>query len=117
VQAPGALWYWRADRALEYSSDGGATWQLSGGATAAQVTDILAGASPAPQTAWFVGRRGLVLLTIDGARVEVRTPPGALDLVAVQAADQRTATVRAATGETWRTADGGRTWIAVPRSP
>ena len=115
VQAPGALWRWRADRALEYSADGGATWRPSGGATAAQVTDILAGASPAPQTAWFVGRRGLVLLTTDGARVEVRTPAAAVDLVAVEATDQRTAIVRAASGESWRTTDGGRTWIAVAR--
>lgn len=113
VQSPGGVWRWRADRALEFSSDSGSTWRPSGGATAAQVADILAGASPEAQTAWFVGRRGLVLVSIDGARFEVRTPPAPEDLIGVQATDGRGAIVRSVAGQAWRTADGGRTWAAV----
>jgi len=112
IQAPGAQWRWRANRALEYSSDGGVTWRSSAGATTAQVADILAGAASTPPAAWMVGRRGLVLVTVDGTRFEVRTPPAMVDLVEVLPSDRQVAVVRAASGEAWRTADGGRTWSA-----
>ena len=111
------MWRWRASRVLEYSSDGGATWRPSPGATTGQAADILAGASPMPPAAWMVGRRGLVLVTVDGVRFEMRTPPAMVDLVAVQASDRQIAVVRGAAGEAWRTADGGRTWIAVAPRP
>lgn len=115
VQAPGAMWRWRASRVIEYSSDGGATWSPARGGPATQAGDIVAGASPAPPTVWLVGRRGLVLVAIDGMRFEVRASPAPLDLVAVQATDHLTAIVRAATGNSWRTVDGGRTWSALAR--
>jgi hypothetical protein len=115
VQAPGAMWRWRASRVIEYSSDGGATWSPASGGPATQAGDIVAGASPAPPTVWLVGRSGLVLVSIDGMRFEVRASPAPLDLVAVQASDHLTAIVRAAAGNSWRTVDGGRTWSALAR--
>jgi uncharacterized protein YqjF (DUF2071 family) len=115
VQAPGAVWRWRAGRIIEYSSDRGATWSPASGGTATQAGEIVAGASPAPPTVWLVGRRGLVLVALDGMRFEVRASPAPLDLVAVQATDHLTAIVRAAAGNAWRTVDGGRTWSALAR--
>jgi hypothetical protein len=115
VQAPGTQWRWRANRVLEYSSDAGATWRPSSGADAAQVSDILAGASPGQQMVWLVGRRGLVLVTTDGMRFDLRSPPAAIDLLAVQPTDHLTAIVRSATGDAWRTTDGGRSWSRVER--
>jgi RNA polymerase sigma factor (sigma-70 family) len=115
VQAPGTPWRWRANRVIEYSSDGGTTWRPSSGADAAPAADILAGASPGQQTVWLVGRRGLVLVATDGVRFEVRSPPAAVDLIAVEPADRLTATTRAASGDAWRTTDGGRSWSRVEK--
>jgi hypothetical protein len=117
VQSRDGRWRWRVGRALEYSSDDGVTWRPSAGPTAAQSADILAGTSPLPPVAWLVGRRGLVLVSDDGLRFERRGTPAAADLVAVQATDGSSAVVRAATGASWRTVDGGRTWAALPRAP
>jgi len=113
IQAPGTMWRWRVNRVIEYSSDGGATWRPSTGATGVQVENILAGAAPMSPVAWMVGRRGLVLVTSDGTRFEARTPPTMVDLIGVLASDRQIAVVRGASGETWRTADGGRTWSAL----
>ncbi len=114
VQSPGGASRWRVGRTAEVSSDGGETWRAAGGVGVSQVVDVLAGSSPAPQTAWLVGRGGLVLRTVDGVRFEIRPPPAMADLTAVQATDGLTAVVRAATGSSWRTTDGGRTWNPEP---
>jgi photosystem II stability/assembly factor-like uncharacterized protein len=49
-------------------------------------------------------------LTTDGTEWKQVTPPTAADLVSVQAIDARTATVTAAGGRVFRTADSGQTW-------
>lgn len=81
-------------------------------AQAAEATEtaVTARSSPSPGVIWTVGRAGMVRLATDGLTF-VRVPfPESVDLTAVTATDQRHATVTAADGRTFRTADGGRTW-------
>jgi photosystem II stability/assembly factor-like uncharacterized protein len=100
---------WRPGAAgiVQYSSDGGATWQtLSTGVTA----DLTAGASPASSVCWLVGRGGTVLLSTDGRLFERVAFPEAVDLTAVSATDARTATLTSADRRRFSTADGGVSW-------
>ena len=59
---------------------------------------------------WLVGRDGIVLLTTDGCQWRRVTLLEAVDLIAVQATDERTASVTTADMRTVRTEDGGATW-------
>lgn len=110
--APGGVVHWRVGTggAIERSTDAGASWdtQVSG----VQV-DLLAVSAPAPGTAWVVGRLGTVLQTIDGETWQRRTFPDAVDLVLVEAIDERRATVAAADRRRWATTDGGQSWTRV----
>jgi len=92
---------------VEYSNDGGSTWQTLSTGVAAGVT---AGASPSSSVCWLVGRSGTVVLSIDGRRFQRVAFPEAVDLIAVSAVDARTATVTTADGRRFSTADGGLTW-------
>jgi photosystem II stability/assembly factor-like uncharacterized protein len=113
VLSPNANNRWRiirrpADSIVERSTDGGSSWSLQPFADAATVT---AGASPAPNVCWLVGPDGTVLLTTD-ARTWTRLAfPQPIDLVAVRATDDKTATVTAKDGRTFTTSDRGATWI------
>ena len=92
---------------VQRSTDGGSTWQTQ--QTGADVI-LTAGASPAALVCWLVGPRGRVLLSTDGAawtRVPLTEP---IDLVAIRAIDAKSATVTAADGRSFATADGGATW-------
>jgi photosystem II stability/assembly factor-like uncharacterized protein len=71
---------------------------------------LTAGASPSPSICWLVGQRGVVLITIDGRQWRRLDFPETVDLVSVRAADDKTATVSAADGRVFTTADRGRTW-------
>src|SRR5204862_4377783 len=103
-------WRLGAAGAVQYSSDGGATWlALPTGAS----TDLTAGASPSASVCWLVGRAGTVLLSTDGRRWQRVTFPEAVDLTAVSATDARTATVTTADGRRFSTADGGLTWRQI----
>jgi len=100
-------WHPGAAGVVEYSGDGGATWQtLSTGVSA----DLIGGASPSAPVCWLVGRGGTVLLSTDGRRFAHVVFPETVDLVAVSALDARTATVTTADGRRFSTADGGLTW-------
>lgn len=101
---------WRINgRGIERSTDGGRTWKSQPPGTD---TDLNAGFSPAPAVCWIVGKGGLVLLSTDGDTWRrLPFPDAAVDLVAVTASDGLTATVTAAHGRTYRTHDGGRSWI------
>lgn len=104
---PSRRWRTHADGVIERSGDGGRTWMPVHAMTE---QDMTAGSSPAPNVCWIVGRRGLVLITVDGATF-VRLPsPAAVDLVSVTATDGRNATVTAADGRTFQTTDTGGTW-------
>jgi hypothetical protein len=109
ILSPQSSTKWRiAGPSVQRSSDGGITWQAQ--ATGTTVT-LLAGSSPAPTVCWIVGRSGTVLLSTDGAtwrRLTFPEPP--IDLVAVSAADEMTATVTTANGSIYRTVDAGQTW-------
>lgn len=94
---------------VERSTDGGRTWQAQPTGTA---LEPLAGTAPAPDVCWLVGRSGLVLLSTDGETWRrLPFPDGTIDLVGVTANDAMSATVTAAGGRTYRTTDGGKTWV------
>jgi hypothetical protein len=109
---------WRlAGRDVERSTDGGRTWQLQPTGSA---IELLAGAAPAPAVCWIVGRRGLVLLSTDGATWRrLVFPDTTADLVGVAARDGLDATVTAADGRRYRTIDAGKTWVLqeMPAAP
>ncbi len=101
---------WRLnDGRVEQSGDGGA-WRAVGlpaGVTASQIAAI---GTAGPQVVWLVGRAGLVLVSADGTTFRRTGAPAAADLVGVQARSGRIATVSAADGRQYETADGGTTW-------
>jgi hypothetical protein len=104
---PAVRWRLRGSD-VERTTDGGATWvaQEDGGDA-----ELLAGASPARDVAWIVGRGGTVLLTTDGTTWgRLPFPEKASDLVAITAQDASRATVTTSDGRTYVTTDGGRTW-------
>jgi hypothetical protein len=71
---------------------------------------ISAGSAPSGDVCWLVGRAGTVLLSTDHQSWQRVNIPEAVDLSRVTATDARTATVIAADGRTFSTADGGVTW-------
>ena len=112
IASPNRSIRWRIGRAgsVQYSTNGGASWEPT---TTGVSVDLSAGASPAPSVCWMVGRAGTIILTADGRRWQRIAFPETVDLVAVQATDARTATVRTADGRALRTADGGATWTLL----
>jgi len=100
-------WRVRNGAIVERSVDGGGTWVATEGNAGA---GVLAGASPAPEVCWLVGRSGLVLVTRDARTWRRATAPVLESLVGVEAIDERRATVRTAAGAAYQTDDGGATW-------
>jgi hypothetical protein len=97
---------------IERSVDGGSSWTSQ---AFVDLTRVTTGASPSPLVCWLVGEQGAVALTTNGRTWERLTFPEAIDLVGVRAIDENQATVTAADGRTFSTADRGLTWTAVPR--
>jgi hypothetical protein len=112
IASPEPAIRWRISAAtVQRSTDGGATWEIQPTENAEVLTN---GTSPAPTICWLVGRRGVVLLTIDGRtwrRVEF---PEITDLSAIQATDGGNASVSTADGRTFTTNDAGATWVRRP---
>jgi hypothetical protein len=108
---PASRWRILPGGAVQRSSDGGATWQTQ----STGVTETLSrGSSPSPSVCWLVGPKGIVLRSTDG-RSWTRVPfPEVVDLAAIQATDDQTATVTTADGRQFVTEDGGRTWTRKP---
>jgi Putative zinc-finger len=113
IQSPDPAISWRfvqreTSTDVEHTADGGASWQRQqtpGGL-------VTAGGSPGASICWLVGRSGLVMLTRDGGATWSRTtPPDVVDLVGIAPIDGLSATVTAADGRLFRTADGGQTWV------
>jgi hypothetical protein len=71
---------------------------------------LIAGAAPYSNVCWLVGRGGLVLLALDGEHFNRVAFPDPVDLISVQAPSARAATIGAADGRTFSTADGGFSW-------
>ncbi|MEO8680938.1 MAG: YCF48-related protein [Vicinamibacterales bacterium] len=104
---PRTRWRLRGGGNVEYTPDGGQTWE----ATPTGVTEQLtAGSSPTADVCWMVGKDGVVLLTTDGRHWQRLAFPETIDLAAVLASDSRSALVTAADGMLFRTNDGGASW-------
>lgn len=108
---PAIRWRLGEPGVVQYSADGGRTWDAQATGTAVL---LMAGASPSPSVCWLVGRAGTILLTTDGRRWQRVPFPEPVDLVAVQAVDVQAATVSAGDGRRFRTSDGGTTWVRLP---
>jgi hypothetical protein len=100
-------WRIATEGTVQRSTDGGVTWETQ--ATGAAVT-LTAGVSPAPSVCWLVGPGGVVLVTTDGRSWERLSFPEVVDLVAIRATDDKTATVTAADGRRFTTTNRGQTW-------
>lgn len=113
IPTPGPLVVWRVGRdgVLERSENGGTAWRVQIQKPAAA---LLAGSAPSAKVCWVVGRAGIVLRTTDGEHWTKLPSPAPVDLVDIKAADGAHATVTAADGRVFATADGGDTWQPAP---
>ncbi len=111
VAAPdGARWR-RTGAAFEFAPRGGAF----AAATLPVAADAInAGAAPGGTVCWLAGANGVVLVSADGVRFTRVAAPAAADLIAIAAADARSAIVTAADGRRFRTTDRGASWSALP---
>jgi Putative zinc-finger len=107
---PGSRVRWRvtSGSTIEHSIDAGQTWATQYDAGAG--VSLTAGIAVTPSAAWIVGRNGAVFVTADGRTWRRAFFPASVDLIAVTAADARTATVVAADKRQFATSDGGVTW-------
>jgi hypothetical protein len=114
VAAPDANVSWRLGPAgvILHSVDAGSDWtpQASG-----VVAELLAGSAPTDTICWSVGRSGTILRTIDGGAhwLKVSSPTDD-DLTAVFAIDAERAVVSGSMHKTYKSEDGGQTWIQIP---
>jgi Putative zinc-finger len=108
VAASSVRWRVADGRTVQRSLDAGANFSTQ--YTAESGVLLTAGAAPAANVCWLVGRAGAVILSTDGRVWRRLTFPEQVDLTAVTATDARTATVTTADGRRFGTADGGRTW-------
>jgi len=122
VMSPDGSAVWRivpGGRLLR-STDRGTTWQaqptgvskerLAGSAGVSK--ELLAGSAPSATVCWIVGREATIIVTTDGVHWATRPFPERVDLIAVEAADARSATVTTRDGRRFATLDGGATWSA-----
>jgi hypothetical protein len=112
IAAPDGSSRWRlgASGSIQRSVDAGATWETVPSGT---TRDLVAGSAPSAGVCWIVGRGGTVLLSVDGRTWRLLPFVEQVDLVAIQARDALVASVTTADGRSFRTTDGGRTWVAV----
>jgi hypothetical protein len=112
VQTPDAnvLWMVSDSGSVGRSEDGGANWKFQSLETSSR---FLAGSSPTTKICWLVGEHGLILRTTDGKTWTAVQPPAAANpegFAGIEARDELSATVTAADGHKFTTADGGKTW-------
>ncbi len=114
--APGSRTRWRvgAQGRIEFSRDGGQTWELQHSEV---LVDLLAANAPSDSICWAVGRAGTVLRTTDARTWQKLSFPVRVDLVRVLARDDRAAVVFAADGHSFATQDGGYSWEQAVRPP
>ena len=104
--------HWRvlASGTVERSTDGGATWSAVPIDPPAHITG---GAAPTPAICWLIGRGGVVLVSANFQPFVRVTPPTAADLASIRVTSARDATVTTTDGRSFRTTDGGVTWVPV----
>jgi hypothetical protein len=108
---PAVRWRLAGPGAVERSLDAGTSWErLVTGVTAS----FRAGSAPSASVCWLVGENGAVLLTTDARTWRRLSAPTSEDLVGVEAASERTATVRTVSGQSFHTTDAGVSWARVP---
>ncbi|HEY7497599.1 MAG TPA: YCF48-related protein [Vicinamibacterales bacterium] len=109
--APDGSARWRvAQRTVQQSVDGGATWSAQ--FTLDEGVLLLSGTASSSSVCWFVGRSGAIVATSDGRTWRRIAFPERIDLVSVTAADARTATVVSSDKRVFVTTDGGARWTA-----
>jgi hypothetical protein len=108
---PSVRWQLLQDGRVQRSTNSGTTWEP---VTVTPAAVLLAGASPEPATAWFVGRGGSIRLSTDGRVARTVGSPATVDLIAVTAVSARTAVVTGSDGRSFRTDDQGATWSSTP---
>ena len=109
IRSPNQDVRWRivAGVTVERSTDGGTTWQAQSTGVTGRLT---AGAAPSRMVCWIVGSGGVVLVSKDGQTWQRVEFPEVVDLVAIVAQNDSSATVTAADGRMFSTTDGGKTW-------
>jgi len=109
IVSPDPAVRWRINRStVQRSSNGGSSWSTISIGFQGQLT---AGSAPSASVCWLVGG-GMVLLSTDGGASWRRVAfPEPANLSAIRATDARTALVTTADGRTFRTNDGGLTWV------
>ena len=108
---PAVRWRLAGPGVVERSLDAGASWErLATGAAAS----FRAGSAPSASVCWLVGGNGTVMLTTDARTWRRLSVPSSEDLVSVEAASERTATIRTASGLSFQTTDAGVSWARVP---
>jgi hypothetical protein len=109
VRSPDPAIRWRVTgSSIQRSLDGGLSWESLTGAPRGA---LLAGSAPSPTVCWLVGRAGAVLVTTDGRTWRQASVPVDADLTLVAAESARAAAVTTSDGRTYRTEDGGATWV------
>jgi hypothetical protein len=99
----------RVGTRIERSTDNGATWNVD---LAAAPATVQVGACPTASVCWLGGTDGTVLVRQpSGAWVRHTVADGKAAILAIEASDSTTATVRLSDGRSFRTADGGATWF------
>lgn len=105
-------WRVSSDGNLERSADSGATWRI---VTVGQPAKFRA-VSAMGDDVWAAGAAGALFHSSDAGQTWTRVFPRsgeaalASDILRVEFTDPRHGLVVTASGETWATADGGRTW-------
>jgi hypothetical protein len=109
IHTPDAAVLWRIAGGgfVERSNNGGAAWQ---GQLVDPQGQLVAGAAPSTKICWVVGRDGAIFLTKDGKKWREIAPPERVDFVGVTARDASSATLTAADGRKFSTANGGQSW-------
>jgi photosystem II stability/assembly factor-like uncharacterized protein len=98
---------WRVQGVVvDRSTDGGATWSRVYTAP----RPLTAGAVAADDTVWLAGQGGLIVRST-AAGWALAPAPEVVDLTGVSQVTRLGATVRTSNGRSFRTEDGGKTWV------